>query len=204
MHYTCPMHPNIVRDAPGRCPACGMNLASEGTIVKTQDAGLGPITWKNYAPLAAIIGGILLVAVIISLWDYQSGTFSVRNGIACFMAGFFLVFSGFKLIDLKGFAAGYSTYDLIAQKIFAYGYVYPFIELFFGIAMIVDFMNPLLLWTEAIVMAISGIGVSIKLLKKEKFQCVCLGTFLNVPLTTVTLAEDFGMTILALIMIIGI
>lgn len=24
--YTCPMHPEIVADAPGRCPKCGMNL----------------------------------------------------------------------------------------------------------------------------------------------------------------------------------
>jgi membrane fusion protein, copper/silver efflux system len=25
-YYTCPMHPQIVRDEPGRCPICGMNL----------------------------------------------------------------------------------------------------------------------------------------------------------------------------------
>ncbi len=24
--YTCPMHPEIIRDAPGACPICGMNL----------------------------------------------------------------------------------------------------------------------------------------------------------------------------------
>jgi hypothetical protein len=24
--YTCPMHPEIVRDAPGTCPICGMAL----------------------------------------------------------------------------------------------------------------------------------------------------------------------------------
>lgn len=24
--YTCPMHPQIVRDAPGNCPICGMTL----------------------------------------------------------------------------------------------------------------------------------------------------------------------------------
>ena len=24
--YTCPMHPEIVRDAPGPCPECGMTL----------------------------------------------------------------------------------------------------------------------------------------------------------------------------------
>jgi thioredoxin-like negative regulator of GroEL len=24
--YTCPMHPEVVRSEPGRCPICGMNL----------------------------------------------------------------------------------------------------------------------------------------------------------------------------------
>ena len=26
IEYTCPMHPEIVRDAPGNCPICGMAL----------------------------------------------------------------------------------------------------------------------------------------------------------------------------------
>ncbi|MEJ7680340.1 MAG: heavy metal-binding domain-containing protein [Segetibacter sp.] len=26
--YTCPMHPQIIRDAPGSCPICGMDLSS--------------------------------------------------------------------------------------------------------------------------------------------------------------------------------
>jgi len=24
--YTCPMHPEVVKDEPGKCPKCGMNL----------------------------------------------------------------------------------------------------------------------------------------------------------------------------------
>src|SRR5258706_496429 len=27
--YTCPMHPQIIRDRPGNCPVCGMHLAKE-------------------------------------------------------------------------------------------------------------------------------------------------------------------------------
>ncbi len=30
MDYTCPMHPEIRRDAPGRCPECGMELVPTG------------------------------------------------------------------------------------------------------------------------------------------------------------------------------
>ncbi len=25
-NWTCPMHPEVVRDEPGQCPECGMNL----------------------------------------------------------------------------------------------------------------------------------------------------------------------------------
>jgi YHS domain-containing protein len=27
--YTCPMHPDVKRDAPGKCPKCGMDLVPE-------------------------------------------------------------------------------------------------------------------------------------------------------------------------------
>jgi hypothetical protein len=27
--YTCPMHPEIVKNAPGQCPICGMNLVKK-------------------------------------------------------------------------------------------------------------------------------------------------------------------------------
>ena len=28
--YTCPMHPEIIRDKPGKCPICGMDLVKKG------------------------------------------------------------------------------------------------------------------------------------------------------------------------------
>ena len=27
--YTCPMHPEVVQDAPGNCPKCGMKLVEK-------------------------------------------------------------------------------------------------------------------------------------------------------------------------------
>jgi len=159
-------------------------------------------TWKNYMPLAIIIGLILLTTIVLSFRDSQHGNLAILTTLSYFMMGFFLVFSGFKLIGLKGFAEGYSSYDLLARKVFAYGYVYPFIELFFGFAMILDPTSKPLLLAEIFVMGFSGIGVSIKLAKKEQFQCVCLGTVLKVPLTKVTVIEDFGMAGLALVMLL--
>jgi hypothetical protein len=200
------MHPEIKQDEAGNCPKCGMRLVDAGpevitTSYQNQGKGLGTSTWKDYIPLAIIVGLILVTSLVLSFRDLQIGALSITASLSYFMIGFFIVFAGFKLIDLKGFAEGYSTYDLLAKKVFAYGYVYPFIELFFGLAMILYPTSMSLLLAEIGVMGFSGLGVTIKLAKREKFQCVCLGTFLKVPLTKVTVFEDFGMVGLALVML---
>jgi Heavy metal binding domain len=208
--YTCPMHPEIKQNEPGNCPKCGgmklvisdslKNIISQNDEIKSVDAP----KWKNYMPLAIIISIISLTTIILSFKDYHLGNFAISTTLSYFMIGFFLVFGGFKMIDLKGFAEGYSTYDLLARRVFAYGYVYPFIELFFGLAMILNPTSRLLLSAEIIVMSFSGLGVAIKLMRKEKFQCSCLGTLLKVPLTKITVVEDFGMVALALVMLFSV
>ncbi len=196
--FACPMHPEIKQDRKGRCPKCGMELVQSD---KAKDVVVSePNDIQNsYQPLIVIVGLILLISLAISS---KTQPFSTENFISNFMSGFFIVFAGFKLIDLKGFAEGYSTYDLLAKRWFTYGYIYPFIELFFGLSMILNIFPKEILWAEVIIMAFSGLGVAIKLARREKFQCACLGTFLKVPLTKVTLVEDFGMSALALIMLI--
>jgi hypothetical protein len=203
--YTCPMHPEVVSDKQGKCPKCGMNLVLKNVQSKahtSENKGLGVLTWKSYIPLIVILKVLLLTAIVISISDARLGVFSIEKTISYFMIGFFLTFATFKLMDLKGFAQGYSTYDLLAQKWFGYGYIYPLVELFFGLAMILMPFSHVLLWAEFIVMAFSGLGVAIKIARKEEFMCACLGTFLKVPLTKITLIEDFGMALLALILLI--
>lgn len=118
------------------------------------------------------------------------------------MIGFFLTFATFKQMNLKGFAEGYSMYDLLAKRWYTYGYIYPFIELFFGSMLILNALSTSLLVAEILVMGFSGVGVAVKMAKREKFRCACLGTFLKVPLTKVTLIEDFGMTTLVLTLLL--
>ena len=200
------MHPEVRQEEPGRCSKCGMALVKEAEakksmVMPTSDRGLSEVTWRSYIPLL-IVFFLLLAATAVASWqDYLAGELALASSLVYFMVGFFIVFAGFKLMDLKGFAEGYSTYDLLAQKIPAYGYLYPFIELGFGLVMLAGIHTTGILWAEFAVMAFSGIGVTIKIMKKEEFKCVCLGTFLKVPLTNVTLIEDFGMAGLALVLI---
>ncbi len=203
------MHPEILSDVPGACPKCGMALVLKKEGEKTvavigpeHDTGLGKLTFKSYLPLIVVIVMIALVTATLTLRDTSLEVFSFKKTISYFMTGFFLVFGMFKLMDLNGFKEGYSTYDLLAVRIPAYGYVYPFLEIFFGLAMVLAPFSRGLLWVELLVMVFSGLGVAIKIAKKEPFMCACLGTFLRVPLTKITLIEDFGMAVLAGIMLL--
>jgi hypothetical protein len=153
-------------------------------------------------PLITVFS-LLFITVLTLTWrDAQAGQAAWQWSVSYLMSGFFLVFGGFKLLDIPGFAKGYKTYDLLARRASWYGYVYPFIEFGLGLAMLAFTHSTLLLLFEFILMTFSGIGVTKKLLKKEKFECLCLGTIFRIPLTKVTLIEDYGMAILALLLLL--
>ncbi len=59
--YTCPMHPEIVRDAPGDCPICGMALEPMG--VPSPDEGPNPelVDFKRRFWVGAVLTVPLLV-----------------------------------------------------------------------------------------------------------------------------------------------
>lgn len=150
----------------------------------------------DYYPIFLIAAYIIIVAAINNFHDGQMQWHYFMNQ---FMAGFFLVFSGFKLFNIKGFAEGYATYDLLAKKWNGYGFIYPFFELGLGI-LYVGFWFPLTTqWLTIIIMGFSSLGVINSLLKKQNFRCACLGTILNVPLSSITLIEDLLMVVLAII-----
>jgi hypothetical protein len=122
-----------------------------------------------------------------------------------FMAGFFLVFSFFKLLDLKGFAENYFSYDIIARKWMGWGYVYAFIELLLGIAFLVNLSPVLTNLVTLVVMSISIIGVLKSVLNGRKIRCACLGAVFNVPMSTITIIEDalmIGMSAVMLLMLL--
>jgi len=199
------MHPDVKSDKPGECLECGMKLVlregDQSPKLGNKGESLQPTTLASYAPLFIIIGLITSVVLIVAIRDLQADIFTVRNLLANFMAGFFLVFSGFKLLDLKGFKEGYTTYDLLAKKVPQYGYIYPFIELGLGLAYITRFNLELTNWITLAVMLFSVLGVTIEISKKRKIQCYCLGTVLKVPLTYVTVIEDLVMAAMAALML---
>src|ERR1019366_3876282 len=63
--YTCPMHPEIVRDAPGSCPKCGMTLIPIPETIKTDDKYTCPMhpQIRSPQPGDCPICGMALVAI---------------------------------------------------------------------------------------------------------------------------------------------
>ncbi len=157
------------------------------------------ITKPSYRPIFLIFTYLLIVNISLLI---AGG--SIKGFMTNFMASFFLVFSFFKLLDLKGFAASYSSYDIIAQKLSYYGYVYPFLELGFGVGYILSGNSIYLNIVVFIVMLLSSIGVIKAKLTKQTFSCACVGTFLKVPLGSIAIIEDTMMVIMSLFMIINI
>jgi hypothetical protein len=118
------------------------------------------------------------------------------------MAGFFLVFSFFKLLNLQAFADAYATYDLVAAKSRAYALAYPFLELALGIAYLVRFQPFATNLATLVLMTIGTVGVARSLLSGDRIQCACLGTVFNLPMSSVTLIEDLSMALMAAAMLV--
>jgi hypothetical protein len=120
------------------------------------------------------------------------------------MAGFFLVFSFFKLLDVRAFADAYGTYDVVAARWPWYGFVYPFIELGLGAAYVVHAAPLATNVVTLVVMGVSIVGVARAITTKRKIRCACLGTVFNLPMSVVTLVEDGLMLGMAAAMLIGL
>ena len=57
--YTCPMHPEIVKDAPGSCPICGMALVPIAGTGEADDSELRDLTRRFW------IGTVLSIPLVI-------------------------------------------------------------------------------------------------------------------------------------------
>ncbi len=151
----------------------------------------------DFYPLVLIFAGIIFFT---SIRQYLNGTFNLSLAMTDFMAGFFIIFALFKLIDIKGFADAYSTYDIVAGKWKVFAYIYPFFELILGIFYLLRIELLYVNIFTIILMGISSIGVIQSILQKRKIRCACLGTRINLPMTTITAIEDLLMVGMAIAM----
>lgn len=152
--------------------------------------------WATYRPLLTLIA-LLGIVPALSLGD----SLTAHSWMRWFMAGFFLSFSYFKLLDIKAFADAYRMYDWIAKVVPAWGLAYPFVELGLGLAYAADWAPTATNWVALVLMLVGAGGVIQSNLQKKAIRCACLGTVFNLPMSTVTIVEDLSMAAMAVLML---
>ncbi len=140
---------------------------------------------RSYYPLFVIMG---LIAV---------ASFAGQSWMMSFMAGFYIVFGAFKLLDVPAFANAYARYDIVAKAFRPWGYAYPFVELALGFAFLFWFQMGVATWIALILSLVGAAGVVQSVRAKETIQCACLGTVFQLPMSTVTIVENVGMAAMA-------
>ena len=155
--------------------------------------------FATYKPILLIFGYITIISIISAV---SVSSFNWSQGMNVFMAGFFLTFSFFKMLDLQAFAESYAMYDIVAKKIKAWGYIYAFVELALGIAYATNFQPVITNTVTLVVMTVSIIGVLESVFNKRKIRCACLGAVFNLPMSTVTIIEDALMIAMSAAMLV--
>ena len=153
---------------------------------------------KQLFPLFLIFAYLIGASVLLnrSPWDWSGFMLD-------FMGLFYIVFSFFKFLDLKGFPESFRMYEPLAKAIPAYGWVYPFVELALGILFLMRIQTTAALIMTLVILGITTVGVTKTLLDKKAIQCACLGTALNLPMTKATFIENTIMIVMAGIMLIN-
>lgn len=152
---------------------------------------------EQLKPLFLIFAFISGAAVLLHKDDWNW-----REMMLDFMGLFYIVFSFFKLLDLRGFPQSFSMYDPLAKALPVYGKVYPFIELALGLCFLMRFQITAALVITLVILGITTLGVTRTLLDKKAIQCACLGTALKLPMTEATFIENAIMIVMAVLMLL--
>lgn len=179
-------------------------LVKQPAFISAADVQSSLGWFATYRPLLLILVYLVTVSVLVQLpkngWEGVHWHETMRY----FMAGFFLIFSFFKLLDISAFADAYEGYDVLARRWRGWGLIYPLVELALGIAYLANW-NPLITnWATLIVMGFSVIGVIQAKLHKRSIRHVGFGMVFKLPMSTVTFIEDVGMVAMATLAILNI
>lgn len=154
---------------------------------------------QQLKPLLIILSYILVASILLHKDDWNIGEMMLD-----FMGLFYIVFSFFKLLDLKGFPESFRMYDPLAKVFPVYGWLYPFIETALGLMFLLRFRIPMALIATLVILGITTIGVTKTLLDKKSIQCACLGTALKLPMTEATFIENTIMIVMSILMLLNL
>jgi len=153
--------------------------------------------FQQLKPLLLILLYIVITAVLLHYKNW-----SLEEFMLDFMGLFYIVFSFFKLLDLKGFPASFRMYDPFAKVVPVYAWIYPFIEIALGLMFLMRYQTQMALVATVVILGITTLGVTKTLLDKKSIRCACLGTALKLPMTEATFIENMIMIVMAVTILI--
>jgi hypothetical protein len=171
---------------------------TDNPVISLNVAGYG--NFKRLYPLLSMFAVIGFLTIFTAFFQKD---LSGMNLMILMMAYFFIVFGGFKVINLKNFTYAYMTYDIIAMKSKFYAFAFPFIEITLGIMYFFYIGGVYRDIFTFILMSIGTVGIWNALKNKDEIPCACLGMVFNVPMTKVTLFENLFMAMMALYMVVA-
>lgn len=176
-------------------------VQSAGTYDLTRYSGTSATIrlLKKTAPLWTMFG-VVIAFVLVRAW--YTDMLMPKDMMMDFMAGFFLLFGGLKVVNLRNFARMYSGYDILAKRVPAWSFAYPFIEVSLGLCYLTGSFLTSANVITIVIMLFGCIGIFQKLRGPDDVTCACLGGFFSVPLTYITLAENLLMAVMAAVMLV--
>ena len=153
---------------------------------------------QQLKPLLIILTYISVASILMNYKNWSSS-----EAMLDFMGLFYIVFSFFKMLDLKGFPESFRMYDPLAKRLPIYGRIYPFIETGLGLMLLMRYEVKIALIITLFVLGVTTIGVTKTLLDKKSIRCACLGTVLKLPMTEATFIENIIMIVMAISMLIN-
>lgn len=156
---------------------------------------------QKYWPLFALIIVAIVEAFAI---EGKTQSLTMTSFMHNFMGFFLSQFALLKIFHPKKFAEGFQKYDLIAAKSRFYALCYPLIELSLGLGYLAFFFPIFLYIMTILILGIGTFGVIKALIAGLDVRCACMGTVLDVPLSTVTLTENLGMIAMATILLVSL
>lgn len=175
---------------------------ANGSLVNNTEVAEKSSSWlQTYKPIFLIAGYITAISSLVAT---SGAGVDWMLWMRVFMSGFFLMFSFFKLLNLRAFADSYAMYDIVAKQWPAWGVMYAFIELALGLAYAANFNPVLTNGVTFVVMSVSLVGVLQSVLNKKKIRCACLGAVFNLPMSTITIVEDAAMILMSGVMLVSL
>lgn len=154
----------------------------------------------TYKPIIAIFIVTFLMALALSI-QQQAPLFSGQT-LFVFIAISMCVLAIQKLRDLDSFTNQFLGYDLLAQRVVPYAYVYPFAEAFAGIGMLAQVAHHLVGIVSFLIGSLGAVSVIYAVyIQKRELKCACVGGNSNVPLGFVSLTENVMMIIMGVWML---